>query len=144
MITPPEMRDLAERLIAYEWDAYRSSGTAESAALRVYEKLRQSLAAIAGSPAFESFALRALAQARAEAPGLGAVQVAVDGTLQGFGEFEHQMDMDLAGEEATILIARLLNLLHVFLGEAVTLSLLRDAWPGTAFDDRSWGNGRKS
>ena len=137
MSTPPEMRDLAERLIAYESDADGSSDTVQSAALRVYEKLRLSLVAFAGSPAFESFALRALTQAKAEAPSLGAVQVATDGTLQGFDGFSHQMDLDLTGEEGTLLIAQLLNLLHIFLGEAVTLCLLRDGWPGTAFDVRS-------
>jgi hypothetical protein len=146
MSTPPEMRDLADRLIAYESVADKSSEPGESATLRVYEKLRRSLSAFAGSGAFESLAYRALTQAKSAAPRLWAVQVAADGTLQGFGEFEHQIDidMDLAGEEGTILIARLLSLLHIFLGEALTLSLLRDAWPGTAFDNRSSGNGRKS
>jgi hypothetical protein len=52
--------------------------------------------------------------------------------------------MDLAGEEGAILIARLLGLLQIFLGEALTLSLLRDAWPATAIADRSSGNWRKS
>ena len=47
-------------------------------------------------------------------------------------------------EGGVILIARLLGLLLIFLGEALTLSLLRDAWPGAAFDDRNSGNGRKS
>jgi hypothetical protein len=74
------------------------------------------------------------------------VQVAEDGSLEGLSDIRSQIDndMDLAGEEGTILIARILNLLHIFLGEALTLSLLRDAWPVTAFDDRSSGNGRKS
>jgi hypothetical protein len=31
----------------------------------------------------------------------------------------------------------LLGLLHIFLGEAITLSLLRNAWPGATFDNRS-------
>jgi hypothetical protein len=51
---------------------------------------------------------------------------------------------DRAGEGGIILIARLLGLLRIFLGEALTLSLLRNAWPGAAFDDRNSGNGRKA
>jgi hypothetical protein len=62
------------------------------------------------------------------------------------GEIETQIDIDKdrAGEGGIILIARLLGLLRVFLGEALTLSLLRNAWPGEAFDDRNAGDGRKA
>lgn len=146
MSTPPELRDLASRLIAYESDVGQSSGLLESAALRVYEKLRQSLSAFAGAAAFQSFAFRALSQVQSEVPRLWAVQVAEDGSLEGLSDIKSQIhnDPDLTGEEGTVLIARLLNLLHIFLGEALTLSLLRDTWPGAAFDDRSLGNGRKS
>jgi hypothetical protein len=146
MSTPPEIRDLAARLIAYESDVGGSSALAESSILRVYEKLRQSLSAIAGPTAFESLAFRALMQSKSETQHLWAVQIAADGSLEGLGDLKSQIDddMDLPGEEGTILIARLLNLLHIFLGEALTLSLLRDAWPGATFDDRSSGNGRQS
>ena len=71
--------------------------------------------------------------ARSEAPSLSAVQVAADGSLHGLGESEHQMDIDKdrvrespAGDGGVILIARLLGLLLIFLGETLTLSLLRD------------------
>jgi hypothetical protein len=146
MTNPPEMRDLAHRLLAYETVAGKTSEPSEFATLRVYEKLRQSLCVFAGIAAFESLAFRALTQAKSEAPGLWAVQVAEDGSLKGLGESEPQMDMDKdrAGEEGIILIARLLGLLRIFLGEALTLSLLRNMWPGVAFDDRNSGNRRKA
>ena len=54
------------------------------------------------------------------------------------------IDKDQAGEGGVILIARLLGLLLIFLGEALTLSLMQDAWPDAAFDDRNSGNGRKA
>jgi hypothetical protein len=125
----------------------------ESATLRVYEKLRLTLGTFAGVDGFQSLAFRALTQAKSEAPGLWAVQVAEDGSLLGMGEFKTQLpdsepqlgsDKDHAGEEGVILIARLLGLLFIFLGEASTLSLLRNAWPGAAPDDQSSKNGRKS
>jgi hypothetical protein len=86
-----------------------------------------------------------LTQAKSEAPSLWAVQIAADGSLHGLGEFEPQIDIDkdLAGEGGTILIDRLLGLLLIFLGEALTLSLLRLAWPGAALDDCNSENGRK-
>jgi len=151
MTTPPAMRDLAHRLFAYEVVAGKTSEPVEFATLRIYEKLRQSLSAFAGVVAFESLAFRALTQAKSEAPSLWAVQVAEGGSLQGLGEFEPQIDMDKdlsgefpAGDGGIVLIARLLGLLLIFLGEALTLSLLRNEWPGEAFDDRNSIHGRKA
>ena|ERR1035437_7814230 len=151
MTTPPEMRDLARRLLTYEDLAGKTSEPMESTTLRVYEKLRQSLGVFAGVTCFQSLASRALALARSEAPSLGAARVSADGSLQGLGEFEPQIDIDKdragvypTGEGGIILIARLLGLLLIFLGEVLTLSLLRNAWPGAAFDNRNSGNGRKA
>ena len=145
------MRDLAHRLLVYEAGAGDASEPLETAIVRVYEKLRQSLGEFAGVAAFESLAFRALTQAKSEAPSLWAVKVAADGSLQGLGEIETQIDMDKdlagefpAGEGGIIFIARLLGLLRLFLGEALTLSLLRNAWPGAALDNCNSENWRKA
>jgi hypothetical protein len=145
------MRELAHRLLTYEAGAGQSTEPMESPTLRVYEKLRQSLSAFAGVAAFEALAFRALTQAKSEAPGLWAVKVAAGGALQGVDEREPQIDKDKdmagefqPGEGGIILIARLLGLLGLFLGEALTLNLLRNAWPGAALDDHNSGNGRKA
>ena len=145
------MRDLTERLLAYEAFAGETSEPADSATLRVYEKLRQGLGKFAGVAGFQSLASRALALARAEAPSLSAVRVSADGTLKGLREIEHRFDIDKiragefpAGEGEIILIACLLDLLLLFLGEALTLSLLQVTWPGATFDDCSFENGRKA
>jgi hypothetical protein len=146
-----ETRDLARRLLIYETTAGKSSATMEPPTLRVYEKLRLSLGAFAGVAGFQSLASRALVLARSEAPSLHAAQIAADGSLQGLGEIENQIDGDTehadedgAGEQGVLLIARLLGLLLVFLGEALTLSLLRVTWPGAVFDDSNSGSGRKA
>ena len=139
------MRDLAHRLLTYEAGEGKSFEPMESPALRVYEKLRQSLGEFVGMAGFHSLASRALTLARPEAPkSLSAARVTADGSLQGLGEIEIQIDMDKdrAGEGGIILIARLLGLLRIFLGEALTLSLLRNAWPSEVLDDRNVVNGR--
>ena len=142
---------MALRLITYEAGAAKASESMGPPTLRVYEKLRQGLGELVGGAGFYSLASRALALARTEAPSLSAARVAADGSLQGLGELEHQMDIDedraaesATGEAGIILIARLLGLLLLFLGEALTLSLLRVTWPGAALDDRSSENGRKA
>jgi hypothetical protein len=149
MTTPEKMRELADRLLAYEASATRISEPMESPTRRVYEKLRQSLVAFAGATGFQLLAVRALVLARPEAPGLIKARVTADGFLEGLDEFEPQIDVDKnragrypAGEEGAILIARLLDLLLTFSGEALVLSLLRNAWPGVAFDDCNSENGR--
>ena len=155
MTTPPTTRDLANYLIAYEVLLAKTSMPSESATLRVYEKLRQGLVEVAGVAGFQSLASRALALARTEAPSLSAARISADGALQGLGQgldkFESQIDNDkdgaaeyAAGEGGTILISRLLGLLLIFLGEALTLSLLRVTWPGAALDDCNSENGSKA
>ena len=146
MTTLPEMRDLAQRLLSYEASAGKASEPVESTTLRVYQKLRESLGALAGSAGFHALASRALTLARSEVPSLGAVQVGADGNLEGMSATEPsiKVEQDRVHEGGVILISRLLGLLFIFLGEALTLSLLREAWPGAAFDDRNSGNGRKS
>jgi hypothetical protein len=146
-----ETRDLAWRLLIYEATADKSSEPMESPTIRVYEKLRQSIGAFAGAAGFHSLASRALVLARPEAPSLSSARIATDGSLRGFGGFEHQIDIetehadeDGAGERGAVLISRLLGLLLVFLGEALTFSLLRVAWPGEIFDDSNSGGGTKA
>jgi len=146
MTATPAMRDLAHRLLSYEAAAGKASEPMEAPAIRVYEKMRECLGEFVGIAGFLSLASRALALAKTDAPSLSAARVAADGSLQGLGEFEPQIDIDkdLAGEGGTILIDRLLGLLLIFLGEALTLSLLRLAWPGAALDDCNSENGRKA
>ena len=146
MTATPGMRDLAHRLLVYEAGAGKASVSLEPPAIRVYEKLRLSLGEFVGVTGFQSLASRALALARPEAPSLRTVRVAEDGSIRGLGEIETQFEMekDQAGEGGTILISRLLGLLRIFLGEALTLSLLRNAWPGEVFEDRNSAHGRKA
>jgi hypothetical protein len=159
MTTPPEMRDLAQRLLTYEANTGNTSEPAESTILRVYEKLRHSLGEFAGTTAFHSLASRALAMARSEIPNLKTAQVSADGALRGLGrglghglsEFGPQFDPEEesaneqpAGDEGIAVIARLLGLLLIFLGEPITLRLLRIAWPGEIFDDRNLAHGRNA
>ena len=146
MTAAPGMRDLAHQLLLYEAGAGKSSESLESPTLRVYEKLRQSLGEFVGVAGFYSLASRALALAKPEAPSLNAARVSGDGALQGQGEIETQIDInkDPSCEGGIILIARLLGLLRIFLGETLTLRLLRNAWPGEAYDDRNSVHGRKA
>jgi hypothetical protein len=146
MNTLPKMRDLAQRLLSYEASAGNTSEPGETTTLRVYQKLRQRLSELAGSAGFHALASRSLVLARSEVPSLAAVRVGTDGNLEGLSSIEPsiKVEQDRVHEGGVILISRLLGLLFIFLGEALTLSLVHEAWPGAALDDRNSGNGRKS
>jgi hypothetical protein len=146
MTTPPQMRDLTQRLLTYEASAGNTSESVESTILRVYEKLRGNLCLLAGVAGFYSLASRALTLARSEAPSLSAVQVAADGNLQGMSAIEPLTNVKTEGvyEAGVTLISRLLGLLLIFLGEALTMNLVRDAWPDAALDDTNPQNRRKT
>jgi hypothetical protein len=146
MTTPPQMRDLTQRLLTYEASAGNTSESVESTILRVYEKLRGNLCLLAGVAGFYSLASRALTLARSEAPSLSAVQVAADGNLQGMSAIEPSTNIKAEGvyEGIVTLISRLLGLLLIFLGEALTMNLLRDAWPDAVLDEANPQNRRKT
>lgn len=138
---PLATRELAQRLLADEAAVDKTSMPTESMVLRVYEKLRRNLCALAGVAGFRALASRALTLSKARAPGLGAMQVAADGSLQVPSEAVSEIGNRQFGEGGVILLAELLGLLHAFIGEALTLRLLREAWPNAVFDDHDSGGG---
>lgn len=116
---------LADALAGASADA--SAGV--NVATQVVDELRLRLVKLAGIDGFRSLLARALVMARKEAPSLCDVQVRDDGTLQGFDvEHLHQANAETSAEAGAILVAHLLDLLITFIGEPLTLQLVRDAW----------------
>jgi hypothetical protein len=136
IVSIPQSRRLAQRLLTYEAVASENSEPVESAAFRVCAKLRRPLIALAGVAGFRSLLSRALTLARAEAPSLSAVQIAADGSLKGLDEFKSQTDKEQARDGGAILIAQFIELLLTFIGDGLTLRLVQDVWPEAAFDGR--------
>ena len=131
----PVMRDFAERLIAYETRGIKSSGTKTPAAFQVCEKLRPHLATLMGSTGFHALLTRALAVANAEDPWLREVQVKADGSLTGWDAPEAPADAEKLAEASVVLLAQLLGLLEAFIGQNLTLRMLREVWPKLSLSD---------
>jgi len=124
------MRELAQQLLTLEAASQSASDTQEHAAVRVCEKLRISLTRFVGAVGFASLMRRSLALARTEFPSLQNITVNPDGALEGLEEFANQASHD--GGQASIAIAmHLLRLLATFVGEPMTLRLVREAWPSS-------------
>ena len=130
--TSPETQDLARRLLASEAAHDNSSATGVDGAARVIEELRLRLTKLAGVDGFRALLSRALTLATAEVPSLNTVQVSADGSLEGFEGIE--ASEAVAGQAGAGLVAQLLELLTTFIGEALTLRLIRDSWPDASMD----------
>ena len=135
------MRVFAGRLIAYETRGNKSSETETPAACLVGEKLRPHLAALMGNVGFRALLSRALALANAEVPWLRAVRVKADGSFEGLDELGAHVDLDEIFEGRVVLLAQLLGLLVAFIGEDLTLRLVREVWPKLSLNDLNFGKG---
>lgn len=133
------MRSLVQRLIAEERNGTNTSDSESRAGFRVCEKLRRPLSVFAGVAGFRSLLSRALVLAKADAPLLGGVAIKADGMLQFSPELEAQLASDEAARAAAALADRLIGLLVIFIGEALTLRLVHDVWPNAAGKDQKSG-----
>jgi hypothetical protein len=130
----PSLQDLARRLLAIESARAQSSDAPVDEAVRVCEKLRVPLVKFAGLAGFSSLLSRALALARTKVHWLAAVSVRPDGSLEGFDEVARTQNSEAMSMGAGVLVAQLLGLLVTFIGEPLTLRLVRDAWPDVSRD----------
>ena len=140
----PKMRDFAERLIAYESRGKKTSGVEDHVAFAVCEKLRPHLATLMGTVGFRTLLSRALTLATEHVPWLSAVQVKADGTLEGLEELRPQLAPEEIAEGRVALLAQLLGLLVAFIGENLTVRLVREVWPQLPFNDSESGKGDKT
>jgi len=132
-VPSPKIRELAQRLLAYEGARENVTG-ANAPTLAVVEKLRRPLVTLAGIAGFRSLLARALTLAKTQTPGLEGVQIEPDGSLSGLGDNEVQIE-----EPGAALVAQLLGLLVTFIGERLMLTLVHDAWADfPILDDGIW------
>jgi hypothetical protein len=124
----PEMQNVARWLLAYEAEHENPSGAAKQLAVRVCDKLHEPLSTLAGVDGYKALISRALALARVKAPSLGSLRVREDGSLEAL-KARPQQDPDDTRNGDAALVAQLLGLLATFIGEALTLQLVRDIWP---------------
>ncbi len=138
------MRKFAKRLIDHEALQVKRSETTEPQAFLVMNKLRPYLSTLMGDGGFRALLSRALALAGAEVSWLQAVHVQSDGTLERVKEVQNKLTPEEFGEGRVVLLAQLLGLMSSFIGETLTLLLVREVWPKIALNDLDFGNGHKN
>ena len=135
------MRHFAKRITVCERNANSSSETKKASAFHVCERLSVRLAILLGTTGSRELLLCALLRAKEESSCLGAVQVKADGTLEGLEELHAKYNPDELFEGGVVLVAQLLGLLVAFIGESLTLRLVREVWPGIPLDNLDFGEG---
>ncbi len=125
--TTHAIRELARRLVDLEAQGDARPVVDGGEAARVCEKIRLSLAKLAGTAGYHSLISRAIAMAKAEAPVLDSVQVRSDGSLEGFDE-----NGKTDANAGVAVVVHLLSLLVTFVGEPLTLGLVSNAWTDAA------------
>ena len=129
----PSVRDLARRLLAAEVASINAADAHVHEAARLFEKLRISLTRFAGAEGFASLLRRALVLARAELPPSHLIKVGADGSLEGLEELAAE-SRDGGVDSAVAITAHLLGLLITFIGEPLTMRLVREAWPDATLE----------
>jgi hypothetical protein len=138
----PELRTAAERLLGLEAAAGKRAGAKPPAASRVNERFRHVLSTLLGAAGYRALLVRALTLATAEVPELSVVEVQADASLEGLNVAE-KADKRRFAEGEVVLVAHLLGLLVIFLGEALMLRLVNDAWPKVRLDDLDFEKGAR-
>ncbi len=78
---------------------------------------------------------RAVALAIRKDPSLTPLHVGMDGSLSGVDEVRRGLNgSHVAHHGGAIVLAELLGLLVSFIGESLTLTLVREAWPDASMD----------
>lgn len=122
--TNHSMRHLAIRLLSQANEA----GDDTPASAHVLERLDAVLARIAGQAGSRSLMERALALAQSDAPTLNALRIGPGPFQDSEWKIMQSGPFD-AKSDQVILVAHVLELLRTFIGERLTLQLVKEAWP---------------
>lgn len=131
------MRAIAKRLFSYEADENKLSGTGVVRTFVVCEKLSHPLIALCGINGFRTLLSRALALAGNGVGWLRAVHIKADASLETPPEMAKLNQQQIQDGEIA-LAAELLGLLATFIGEPLTLSLVREVWPRALISDTAF------
>lgn len=123
------MQHFAKSLIAYETSQNKSSETKSPTTCIVNERLRLPLTTLMGNVGFRTLLCRAHVLTSVEYPWLNAVNIKADGSFEGLEELEARGGAEEITKGCIALIAKLFELLVVFIGENLIMQLVREVWP---------------
>lgn len=140
----PQTRVWSKCLIALEGGNQASPERAEPAAFQVCEKLRPHLAILMGKVGVRALLSRALVLAQTEVPSFRLVSMNAEGTLERLAETGEKTEREGLDEGGVVLLARLLGLLEVFIGEGLTVQIVHEVWPELEAKDFPFKSGGRN
>ena len=117
----------AERLLVSEGAPWSRSEECAAAAWRVYEKLNARLSPLLGSAGVQALFGRSAKLAQTEFPSFA--EVATPEGLTRLGPCLQALEPAVAAESAATIFGTFLELMTTFIGERLTVLVLRSAWP---------------
>ena len=135
----PAQRDLARWLLEEEMGDLREPEALLDAAERACQKLCQRLARLVTVVGYQALLARALHLARGEFPFLDGVRggATEDACFDGLRAKTEGIDPAMLRAALTTVLARVIGLLITFIGDDLTLRLVRDVWPDAPFGGTS-------
>jgi hypothetical protein len=124
----PQMLEIGTVLMTHE--TRRGTVTAAVAAAVICDKVRPKLSTLMGATGFRTLLTRALTLASRDVPALRDLKVDTAGALVLSDATTGQVDKSADITSGAVLVAQMLSLLMAFIGEALTLQILREIWPG--------------
>jgi len=106
-------------------------------------RLRPQLAVLMGNGGMRALLLRALVLASAEMPWLRAVHVDASASLVGLEAPQEKLPPKEFFEGKVVLLAQVFSLMETFIGEAMTLRLVQEAWPEVPVHRSDFGKGEE-
>jgi hypothetical protein len=131
----PAQRDLALWLLEEEMGDAQESEALLDAAERACQKLCRRLAKLVTVVGYQALLARALHLARGEFPFLEGVRPGVteDACFDGLRTKTEGIDAVMLRAALTTVLAQVIGLVTTFIGDALTLRLVRDVWPDAPF-----------
>jgi len=120
------------RLLAREAEIGAAAPEVAAAARRLYERLAQQLTPLVGAEGVGAVCARSVHLVQRKFPWVGSVRTSDRLANQKFTAVQQSMEQQepaVAREAAVAVLATVAELLASFIGEGLTIRLLREAWP---------------
>lgn len=123
---PPELRKLSRRLLEHQAANLSHPQALSDTAGSVCQKLQEKLVTLIGTDGCRVLIARAWVLTRREFPDLNSIETKESCHLQGS---MRGLDPDQAMEAQVVMLANLLWLLMIFIGEDLSMHLMYELWP---------------
>jgi hypothetical protein len=135
------MRELARQVLARVPRRGMPAADERLPTFHAIVRLRPQLAVLVGNGGMRALLLRALVLAGDEIPWLRTVRVDASASLVGLDLQQAQLSPKDFLEGKVLLLAQVFSLMETFIGEAMTLRLVQEAWPEVPVHGSDFGKG---